>query len=67
MDPNATLRSIAHELRKGEDCDEYVDELVGYLADWLNNGGFAPDWADEPLATSYYNARRATVAREARA
>lgn len=56
MDPNATLKAIAFELSKGIDCDEYVDELVEALLDWLERGGFQPDWNAEPLAASYCGA-----------
>ena len=57
MDPNATLREIAYQLSRGMNADASIDDSVEHLRNWLANGGFAPDWSAEPLATSYYNTR----------
>ena len=55
MDPNATLRRIADLLHEepGELTDESLDEACHDLIDWLMAGGFAPDWAKHPFATTY--------------
>ncbi len=34
-----------------------LDEACHDLWTWLQGGGFAPRWGDEPLATSYYDTR----------
>lgn len=66
MDPNANLALIDSFLRlrmTGEEVDEMVDNLAG----WLATGGFAPDWERYPLGTSYFNTRQAQArARERR-
>lgn len=74
MDPNATLRlihdalaaceryrgnDVAHRLALGNDLDEYCQTLW----DWLDRGGFEPNWAKYPLASSYYRCRAVSHAR----
>jgi len=39
MDPNATLERIAHL-----DTDAERAEACQALSDWIQRGGFAPDW-----------------------
>lgn len=49
MDPNATLRNIEESTRiatKKEFCE--------YLRDWINMGGFSPQWESYPNATQFY-------------
>ena len=40
MDPQETLRLILEETADGN--IEEAMELIGYLADWIGKGGFAP-------------------------
>jgi len=54
MDPNATLREIDSFLQDRRTGEE-VDDWCGYLYEWLQKGGFAPDWEKYPTGTSYYN------------
>lgn len=51
MDPNATLTAIrvAIELRVLMEAHHYRTILV----QWLERGGFHPDWGREPLATQF--------------
>lgn len=42
MDPNATVTQIADALREG-DMDR-ANELREALSEWLDTGGFDPDW-----------------------
>lgn len=57
MDPNATLREIHNALMNRETGDE-IDEWCEALGDWVDNGGFEPDWKAYPLGTSYYQVMR---------
>lgn len=55
MDPNETLRRIEALLPALDDDD--VDEAEGFCADlseWLDKGGFAPEWTKYPEATKFY-------------
>jgi len=45
MDPNETLRLWHRALEAGE-RDEALDHATD-LANWMNNGGFEPDWTEE--------------------
>lgn len=56
MDPNATLKMIDDFLaarRSGPEVDEWVENL----RDWIDGGGFEPDWDAFPLGASYYRTR----------
>ena len=62
MDPDATLAVIAGLLRNGElgegtNDGEDLDIACQDLYDWLHGQGFAPDWSQHDLATSYYLCR----------
>lgn len=56
MDPNATLREIDAFLARHETGDE-VDIHCQNLFDWIQRGGFEPEWSRYPLGTSYYRCR----------
>jgi hypothetical protein len=56
MDPNITLRMINNFLTD-TNCADELDESCINLYDWVNKGGFNPDWNKYPLATSYYRHR----------
>ena len=53
MDPNATLLRIDAFLTAGK-SGECVDEWVSDLWNWIDQGGFQPDWDRWMLGTSYY-------------
>jgi len=63
MDPNVLLQRIGDYLRhpqalgEGTEDGEALDWACQNLFDWLDRGGFAPDWGAEKLATSYYDCR----------
>lgn len=50
MDPNATLQMIDSFLKSRRTGDE-VDQWCEYLYDWLQAGGFQPDWDQYQLGT----------------
>lgn len=52
MDPQETLSLIAAALADG--MPDEADEYAAVLRDWLNRGGFAPDWTAEPYATRWF-------------
>lgn len=67
MDPNTNLAEQERILERKRMHDALLPrmirgdmrrlkELRASLAQWLSNGGFAPDWAKCPLATKYYKA-----------
>ena len=60
MDPNATLRMIDEFLTKRQSGDE-VDEWCEHIYDWIDRGGFAPDWEAYPLGASYYRCREISI------
>lgn len=53
MDPNFTLQMIDDYLRMDGDR-EGAREYAGYLKEWIDDGGFEPDWTRYPLAYAYY-------------
>lgn len=72
MDPNANLREQAELLailakgaqrvfvETGEDARAIrrrLADLRALLAEWLQRGGFAPDWTRYPAASRYYGDR----------
>lgn len=57
MDPNATLQMI-HEFLTDRKAGDEVDEWCYDLKEWLDKGGFEPNWEQYPLGTSYYNCRK---------
>lgn len=62
MDPNATLAEIQAFLlaqREGS----IVDRWCEHIWDWLERGGFEPDWAKYPMATDYYKCRAVHMAK----
>jgi hypothetical protein len=61
MDPNTALAEIAYQLSRGTDCAPSIDDTVVDLQEWLEAGGFDPNWDRHPLATSYYVARLTTM------
>lgn len=60
MDPNANLRDQEALLQLGK-LQSYqrdrLHELRVALRDWIRGGGFEPDWASCPKASSYYHRR----------
>jgi len=52
MDPNATLADIAYCI-KNQEWDDAA-HLCEQLHDWLESGGFEPDWSSEPKAYQYF-------------
>lgn len=57
MDPNACLDLIAFYLRYADDYGADLDETCQDLFDWLDKGGFEPDWSKHPSASEYYRCR----------
>lgn len=64
MDPNACLERIANLLRRSagntpanREAGTDLDFACQDLFDWLDRGGFAPDWSKHPSAASYYDCR----------
>jgi len=53
MDPNATLKMINEFLEDRRTGDE-VDDWCGNLFEWIQKGGFEPEWNTYPIGTSYY-------------
>ncbi|MEE8503978.1 MAG: hypothetical protein V3T26_05965 [candidate division NC10 bacterium] len=56
MDPNETLRRIDEFLLAQEEGVE-VDIWCQDLWDWIQKGGFEPNWEAYSLGTSYYQCR----------
>lgn len=52
MDPNVTLQWINDFL--GNNDIESAENSVEDLADWIEKGGFLPDWDRYPKATFYF-------------
>jgi hypothetical protein len=50
MDPDAALQRIEEASSREEEEDAIRD-----LAQWINSGGFAPDWSRFPRATEAFN------------
>lgn len=63
MDPNECLKMIDEFLRARESGDE-VDQWCRNLMEWLDKGGFEPDWDKYDLGTSYFKCRRIAEARK---
>ena len=60
MDPNTALGDIAVFLRNvehGEPDGLALDLACQDLYDWLDRGGFEPNWDQWPIASSYYRCR----------
>lgn len=67
MDPNACLLALAeayhasqrlYGTEAGDDAGLLLDERCFDMFQWLDRGGFAPDWsAVEPVVRSYYECR----------
>jgi hypothetical protein len=74
MDPNETLKWIdswlkeAHErYLQGRDrlpANPDIDEWCRNLWEWLQKGGFEPDWEKYPLGTSYFNCQKIDFEKE---
>jgi hypothetical protein len=60
MDPNETLRQINEyaDARPNKMRWQGIDEEAGHLCvainEWLEKGGFEPDWKKYPDATAYF-------------
>lgn len=62
MDPNETLKRIDEFLREhrtGEEVDHWCEDLL----EWLDRGGFEPDWEKYSVGTSYFECRRVQAQR----
>jgi len=57
MDPNETLKMI-DEFLKARQVGDCVDEWCRDLLEWLNKGGFEPDWDKYPSGTEYFSCRK---------
>lgn len=59
MDPNANLSEQSYLLGYGKDIDKVgkrrMRELRQALLEWMQRGGFEPDWAAYPEATQAFN------------
>ena len=53
MDPDFTLQELDRCLRDEGDA-EGAREYCGYLREWIEQGGFEPDWSKYPRAYVYY-------------
>ena len=62
MDPNATLKQI-HEFLADRRSGEEVDIMCQDLWDWIETGGFQPEWERYPTGTSYYQCREVYLKR----
>jgi hypothetical protein len=63
MDPNSLLDRIASLLRQSAYDDlagEDLDYACQSLWEWLDKGGFEPDWSRHASAASYYRTRAVT-------
>lgn len=56
MDPDTTLEMVAQDLRAGATFAAYQDAMN--LVEWLDKGGFEPDWAKHPEAAEYVKSLR---------
>lgn len=54
MDPNANLLEQERLLTAGHRRDPRLWELRDALRQWLDRGGFAPDWSKAPHARLYW-------------
>lgn len=48
MDPDATLKTAARALKRGDKATAY--EYLGYYEEWRSNGGFEPEGGDAQAA-----------------
>lgn len=56
MDPNANLKEQGELIGKKKYADKArLQELREALAEWLNRGGFAPDWSAYPRTAKWYS------------
>jgi len=63
VDPNACLKKIddfLHARKSGDEVDQWCRDLM----DWLDKGGFEPDWDKYEWGTSYFKCRQIDEARE---
>lgn len=62
MDPNANLSEQSYLLSYGHGIDKRGErrlrELRIDLLEWMQKGGFEPNWDDYPEATKAFNAWR---------
>lgn len=58
MDPNQILRDIRDAIIDGD--DEEANYLLNELNDWVNRGGFEPNWIECAVSTGAYNTRFGT-------
>jgi len=64
MDPDETLKMIDEFLQARKTGDE-VDEWCHNLYEWIEKGGFEPNWNRYPLGTEYYKCREVSERRNA--
>jgi len=68
MDPNETLARIGKYLNPATRGRFYtgddLDDDCAALFNWIERGGFEPDWSKYPLAASYYQCRVVACKRE---
>lgn len=57
MDPNTTLKKI-HEFLAAGKTGDIVDIWCHDLYEWIDCGGFEPDWDSYSLGKSYYECRK---------
>jgi len=57
VDPNATLAFINDAVMEVDDEMEpdTIGEACDELGDWIDGGGFPPDWSQFPAGTAYFN------------
>jgi len=53
-DPNATLAFI-EDLYAEDPMDDTLEYALDDLAEWIEKGGFAPNWERFPVATDLFN------------
>lgn len=54
-DPPYRRRTDGTLERRDRHIDRRLADLREALAEWLANGGFAPDWQAQPTAAKYYD------------
>lgn len=62
MDPNATLQAIQELVDEQErsyedERDDEIGDLCLSLVEWIDGGGFSPDWDKYPEATEEFDQR----------
>lgn len=54
MDPNTTLRDIEDEIQMQAPPSSVVYKMCDDLREWLNKGGFEPNWDKYPIGSAFY-------------